>query len=93
MSRRHIAFDCEGTRLIGTLDAGCETTALLIVTGGNEVRAGAWNGQAKFAARIASSGFPAFRFDRRGVGDTSDDLRQPCAAQGDVPSCPATAAG
>ena len=70
MSRRHIAFDCEGTRLIGTLDAGCETTALLIVTGGNEVRAGAWNGQAKFAARIASSGFPVFRFDRRGVGDS-----------------------
>lgn len=70
MSRRHIAFDCEGAQLIGTLDEGCGTTALLIVTGGNEVRAGAWNGQAKFAARIAGSGFPVFRFDRRGVGDS-----------------------
>ncbi|MEJ6008900.1 hydrolase 1, exosortase A system-associated [Novosphingobium aquae] len=70
MSRRHIAFDCEGAQLIGTLDEGGETTALLIVTGGNEIRAGAWNGQAQFAARIASAGFPVFRFDRRGVGDS-----------------------
>lgn len=71
MSRRHITFDCEGAQLIGTLDEGSETTALLIVTGGNEVRAGAWNGQAKFAARIAEAGFPVFRFDRRGVGDSA----------------------
>ncbi|WP_310533008.1 hydrolase 1, exosortase A system-associated [Novosphingobium sp.] len=70
MNRRHIAFDCEGAQLIGTLDEGGEPTALLIVTGGNEVRAGAWNGQAQFAARIASAGFPVFRFDRRGVGDS-----------------------
>lgn len=70
MSRRHFAFDCEGAQLIGTLDEGSETTALLIVTGGNEVRAGAWNGQAQFAARIARAGFPVLRFDRRGVGDS-----------------------
>ena len=70
MTRQHIAFDCEGARLIGTLDEGSESTALLIVTGGNEVRAGAWNGQAQFAARIAGAGFPVFRFDRRGVGDS-----------------------
>lgn len=70
MSRRHIAFDCEGAQLIGTLDEGSESTALLMVTGGNEVRSGAWNGQAQFAARIASAGFPVFRFDRRGVGDS-----------------------
>ena len=70
MSRRHITFDCQGASLIGTLDKGGENTALLIVTGGNEVRAGAWNGQARFAARIADAGFPVFRFDRRGVGDS-----------------------
>lgn len=70
MSRRHILFDCEGAALVGTLDEGSETTALLIVTGGNEVRAGAWNGQAQFAARIAAAGYPVLRFDRRGVGDS-----------------------
>lgn len=70
MKRRHIRFACEGAGLIGTLDGADGTTALLIVTGGNEVRAGAWNGQALLAARIAAAGFPVFRFDRRGIGDS-----------------------
>ncbi|MCB2080500.1 MAG: hydrolase 1, exosortase A system-associated [Novosphingobium sp.] len=70
MTRRHVLFDCEGSHLVGTVDEGCETTGLLIVTGGNELRAGAWAGQAGFAARIAAEGFPVFRFDRRGTGDS-----------------------
>lgn len=69
-----MTFGCEGSRLSGTLDdngdGGSATTGLLIVTGGNELRAGAWNGQALFAARIAGEGFPVFRFDRRGCGDS-----------------------
>ena len=70
MTRRHLAFDCEGSRLVGTLDDAAGTSGLLLVSGGNEVRAGAWNGQALLAARIAAEGFPVFRFDRRGVGDS-----------------------
>ena len=70
MSRRHLTFDCHGSALAGTLDEGASTTGLLIVSGGNELRSGAWNGQAQFAARIAADGFPVFRFDRRGVGDS-----------------------
>lgn len=70
MTRRHLAFTCEGAELVGTLDEADGSTGLLIVSGGNEVRGGAWNGQARFAARIASTGFPVFRFDRRGVGDS-----------------------
>ncbi|MDE8653546.1 hydrolase 1, exosortase A system-associated [Novosphingobium album (ex Liu et al. 2023)] len=70
MSRRHLLFACDGARLVGTLDEGGETTGLLLVTGGNELRAGAWSGQAQFAAQIAAQGFPVFRFDRRGVGDS-----------------------
>ena len=70
MSRRHVTFDCEGSRLIGTFDEAEGETGLLLVTGGNELRAGAWNGQALLAARIAGEGFPAFRFDRRGCGDS-----------------------
>jgi len=42
----------------------------LWVGGGNEIRSGAFAGQAQLAARIAASGFPVFRFDRRGVGDS-----------------------
>lgn len=70
MSRRHFAFDCEGAQLVATLDEAAGRTALLLISGGNEVRAGAWNGQALLAARIAAAGFPVLRFDRRGVGDS-----------------------
>lgn len=70
MIRVHFTFACDGMTLSATLDAADGTTGLLIVTGGNEVRAGAWNGQAQFAARIAAAGFPVLRFDRRGVGDS-----------------------
>lgn len=68
--RRHLTFNCEGSTLAGTLDEGAAETGLLLVTGGNEIRAGAWGGQALLAARIAQDSFPVFRFDRRGVGDS-----------------------
>jgi exosortase A-associated hydrolase 1 len=70
MSRRPLAIPCEGATLGATLDEAPGTAALLIVSGGNEIRAGAWAGQAQFAARIAAAGFPVLRFDRRGVGDS-----------------------
>lgn len=72
-ARRHILFSCEGSRLVGTLDEAAGTCGLVIVTGGNETRAGAWNGQALFAARIAKAGWPVLRFDRRGVGDSEGE--------------------
>ncbi len=70
MSRRPFIFSCEGARLIATLDEGDAQSGLLLVTGGNEVRSGAWAGQAQLAARLAARGFPVLRFDRRGVGDS-----------------------
>lgn len=70
MTRQHVAFNCEGSACIGTLDDAQGSTGLLIVSGGNELRSGAWNGQALLAARLAAAGFPVFRFDRRGVGDS-----------------------
>ena len=73
MSRRHLSFACEGALLAGTLDEAPGTTGLLIVSGGNETRAGAFGGQAELAARIAAAGFPVFRFDRGGVGDSEGE--------------------
>jgi exosortase A-associated hydrolase 1 len=70
LSRRHLTFACDGATLAGTLDDGDAGSGLLLVTGGNELRSGAWAGQAQLAARIADEGFPVFRFDRRGVGDS-----------------------
>ena len=70
LTRLHNSFDCEGAQLVGTLDQAAGTTGLLIVSGGYELRSGAWAGQAQLAARVASAGHPVFRFDRRGIGDS-----------------------
>lgn len=70
MSRLHLTFNCEGNTLAGTLDTAPLTTGLLLVSGGNEIRSGAFRGQARLAQTIAKRGFPVFRYDRRGVGDS-----------------------
>ncbi len=69
--RRHIAFDCNGDTLVGTIDPGEAATGLLIVTGGNELRCGPYGSHAELAAKISAAGFPVMRFDRRGAGDSS----------------------
>jgi exosortase A-associated hydrolase 1 len=75
MTRRHLTFSCEGAMLVGTLDreAASHSTGLLLVSGGNELRSGAWSGQAQMAARLAGAGYPVFRYDRRGVGDSEGE--------------------
>jgi exosortase A-associated hydrolase 1 len=71
MPRRHLTFACAGETLVGTIDEAAGTTGLLIVTGGNEVRAGAHRGMTLLAGRLAASGTPVFRYDRRGTGDSA----------------------
>ncbi len=75
MTRRHLTFACEGAELIGTLDIAeaSGSAGLLLVSGGNELRSGAWSGQAQLAARLAEAGYPVFRYDRRGVGDSEGE--------------------
>ena len=73
MSRLHLTFNCEGSTLGATLDTAPLTTGLLIVSGGNEIRSGAFRGQARLAQIIAKRGFPVFRYDRRGVGDSEGE--------------------
>jgi exosortase A-associated hydrolase 1 len=68
--RRMIDFKCAGDTLAGTLDEGGGTTGLLIISGGNEIRSGAYAGQAVMAAQFAAKGYPVFRYDRRGIGDS-----------------------
>ncbi len=71
MTRRHLSIPCEGEDLAATLDLAQGTAGLLIVSGGNELRAGAFSGQSRLAARLAAAGCQVLRFDRRGVGDSS----------------------
>ncbi|GAA0673722.1 exosortase A-associated hydrolase 1 [Sphingomonas insulae] len=69
--RSLIAFPCAGETLVGTLDVAPGTTGLLIVSGGNEIRCGAHRGMALLAADVAAAGHPVFRYDRRGIGDST----------------------
>jgi len=73
--RRALSFSCEGATLVGTLDVAAGSAGLLVVSGGNEVRSGAHRGMAELAASIATKGYPVFRFDRRGVGDSDGENR------------------
>lgn len=69
--RRLVEFPCAGETLVGSLDEAPGATGLLIVSGGNEVRMGAHRGMALLAQRVAEAGYPVFRFDRRGIGDST----------------------
>lgn len=75
MTRLSHTFGCGSLTLAGTLDTAPGSTGLLIVSGGNEIRSGAFGGQADMAAHIAAAGYPVFRFDRRGVGDSEGENR------------------
>lgn len=75
MTRLHFDFGCGSLKLAGSLDTAPGSTGLLIVSGGNELRSGAFSGQSRLAARIAKAGFPVFRFDRRGIGDSEGENR------------------
>lgn len=71
--RQHFTFDCAGETLVATLDEADDTTGLLIVSGGNEIRSGAHAGMAALAAPVAAAGHPVMRYDRRGIGDSTGD--------------------
>lgn len=84
MSRLQLDFGCGSLKLAGTLDTAPATTGLLIISGGNEIRSGAFSGQSRLAARIAAKGFPVFRFDRRGVGESEGENRGFRKSAGDI---------
>lgn len=77
-------FGCGNLKLAATLDTAPGSTGLLIVSGGNEVRSGAFRSQAQLAAGIAAAGFPVMRFDRRGIGDSEGDNRGFRSSESDI---------
>ena len=46
------------------------TTGLLLVIGGSQTRIGSHRMYERLAKSLAENGYPCFRFDRRGVGDS-----------------------
>jgi len=71
---RSVCFDCGRERLLGILHPCAVPSRLpgvLIVVGGPQYRVGSHRQFVQLARGLAASGFPAFRFDCRGMGDSS----------------------
>ncbi|HYW15460.1 MAG TPA: hydrolase 1, exosortase A system-associated, partial [Allosphingosinicella sp.] len=71
--RRLLSFDCEGAALGASLDSADGETGLLLVTGGTQTRIGSHRMYERLALSLAQAGWPCFRYDRRGVGDSEGD--------------------
>lgn len=71
--RRLLTFECEGSALGASLDSAGGQTGLLLVTGGTQTRIGSHRMYERLAAALADAGWPCFRFDRRGVGDSEGE--------------------
>jgi exosortase A-associated hydrolase 1 len=74
---RPIIFECEGDRLIGVaaLPTLPSTLGVLIVVGGPQYRAGSHRQFVHLARSLAQEGYPTFRFDYRGMGDSEGAVR------------------
>jgi exosortase A-associated hydrolase 1 len=71
--RRLLSFQCEGSALGASLDGAGGATGLLFVTGGTQTRIGSHRMYERLASALAREGWPCFRFDRRGVGDSEGE--------------------
>jgi uncharacterized protein len=81
MSERAVVFDCEGEELLGILHLPAieiteqPTTAVMIIVGGPQYRVGSHRQFVLTARFLATAGYPVFRFDYRGMGDSSGPVR------------------
>jgi len=71
--RRLIAFPCGDATLAGSLDEAAGTTGLLLVIGGSQTRIGSHRMYERLAKALTEKGYPCFRYDRRGVGDSDGE--------------------
>lgn len=69
--RRSLIFSCADETLLGTVDNAKGSTGILIVTGGRQTRVGPHRMMTSLAGDLSEAGHPVFRYDRRGVGDSS----------------------
>ena len=73
-SERPVVFDCAGERLLGILHPAVGSRVLpgvLVIVGGPQYRVGSHRQFVQLARGLAASGFPVFRFDCRGMGDST----------------------
>lgn len=85
-----VVFGCSGEQLVGVLAQpvraaeDASDVGVLIVVGGPQYRVGCHRQFLLLSRRVAAAGFPVFRFDYRGMGDSSGAIRDFEAASEDV---------
>ncbi|MDR2187937.1 MAG: hydrolase 1, exosortase A system-associated [Azonexus sp.] len=81
-----IVFPCAGESLLGVVAAPAAplTTGVLIVVGGPQYRAGSHRQFILLARALAAAGYPALRFDYRGMGDSTGAARDFTAIDDDI---------
>lgn len=80
-SEEVILFECGGCRLVGVMHGAANAhskgrrVAIVNVVGGPQYRVGSHRQFVQMARRLAAEGYPVFRFDYRGMGDSEGDPR------------------
>lgn len=77
ISERAVVFSCVGEQLLGivTQPELAGHTGVLIIVGGPQYRVGCHRQFLLLSRALAAAGYPAMRFDYRGMGDSTGDLR------------------
>ncbi len=73
-----LSFDCAAQRLLGILHSPAHPSGdvgVLLVVGGPQYRIGSHRQFVLLARALAAAGIPVFRFDYRGMGDSSGERR------------------
>lgn len=79
-------FPCAGERLLGivTVPERSRATGVLMVVGGPQYRVGSHRQFLLLSRALANAGYPALRFDYRGMGDSTGELRDFEAVSDDI---------
>lgn len=90
MNERALLIPCAGEHLVGVLAEpdsaadGPADTAVLVIVGGPQYRAGSHRQFVQLARHLAAGGYPVLRFDVRGMGDSEGAPRSFEAISEDV---------
>lgn len=74
---RGIVFECKGESLVGvaSVPTKAREVGVVIIVGGPQYRAGSHRQFVLIARQLASCGIACFRFDNRGMGDSTGPFR------------------